>query len=65
LKICDFTTPELEKYLELCNFTEDEKEVFILLSKGLTRVQIADRTMMSISTIGRIKLKIEKKISRL
>lgn len=65
MKICDFVKPELDKFLEECNFTEEERQVFILLSKGCTVENTAEKCNMGISTIKRIKNRIWTKIERL
>ena len=41
MKIRDFTTPELNRFRELCNFTDDEMRYFNLRAKDKTNVQIA------------------------
>lgn len=65
MKMSEMTKPEVDKVLSLANLTKDELEVFLLLSKGYTRVQIEEETRLSIATIGRIKLRIENKIAKL
>jgi len=65
VKFSEMVKPEIDKYLETANFTKDEKDVFLLLTRGYTRVQISERTMYSVATIGRIKIRIENKINRL
>lgn len=41
MKIRDFTVPELNKFRELCNFTEDELMYFNLRAKDKSNIQIA------------------------
>ena len=41
MKLRDFTVPELNRFRELCNFTEDEMQYFNLRSKDKSNVQIA------------------------
>ena len=41
MKICDFTKPELDKFRDQCNFTEDERQCFDLKAKGLTNIQLS------------------------
>ena len=65
MKICDFTLPEINHFLEECNFTEDEKAVFIELSHGNTTENVAETCNMSISTTKRVKSRIWSKIERL
>lgn len=65
MRICDYTVPELERFIEQCNFTEDELAVFIELSHGKTQENTAEICNMSISTVKRIKARIWAKIERL
>lgn len=65
MKFSKMVKDDIDKVLELCNLTEDEEEVFILLSKGYTRIQIENDLSISSSTIGRIKNRIEDKIKRI
>lgn len=65
MKFSKMVRSEIQDVLERGNLTKDEEEVFILLSKGCSRVEIQEKTRLSIATIGRIKLRIESKISKL
>ena len=65
LKISDFTMPEIRYYLAECNFTADEKTVFIELSHGNTTENVAEICNMSVSTTKRIKNRIWTKIERI
>ena len=64
MKICDFTVPELNKFRELCNFTEDERTYFELRSKNKSNVQIAYEMHVSESTVSILARKVKKKILR-
>lgn len=64
MKICDFTVPELNKFRELCNFTEDERMYFELRSKNKSNVQIAYEMHISESTVSILARKVKKKILR-
>ena len=64
MKICDFTVPELNKFRELCNFTEDERMYFELRSKNKSNVQIAYEMHVSESTVSILACKVKKKILR-
>lgn len=64
MKICDFTVPELNKFRELCNFTEDERIYFELRSKNKSNVQIAYEMHVSESTVSILARKVKKKILR-
>ena len=41
MKICDFTTKELDKFRKECNFTEIESKCFELKAKDCTNVKLA------------------------
>lgn len=54
--LSSLTKPELEKLKEICNFTDDEEAIFNELSKGRSRVFIAEKCAVSCSTVSnRIK----------
>lgn len=65
MKICDFTRQEVEYYLIEGNFTKEEEEVYLMLSKGYTYEQVAELCNMGVSTIKRIKSRIWTKIERI
>lgn len=62
--LSSLTKPELEELKELLNLTEDELEVFSMLAKGKTLVEVSMENRISISTLKRriesIKRKVEK-----
>ena len=62
--ISSFTKPELDRFRENCNFTEDEASCFELKAKGYTNIQVAMNLNMSESkvavTMKRIRTKITK-----
>ena len=63
--LSSLTKPELEELRERLNLTDDEEMVFKGLSKGRSRIRIADDCMCATSTVdNRIKA-INKKINRL
>lgn len=66
MKICDFTVPELDRFRELCNFTEEESFLFEMRAKGksLVQVQISmhDLYPCSESKINRISKAVKRKI---
>lgn len=65
MKICDFTVPELDKFRELCNFTDDERMYFDLRAKNKSNVQIAYEMNVSESTVSVLARKVKKKIVRI
>ena len=62
--LSSLTKPELEELKELLNLTEDELEVFSMLAKGKTLVEVSMENRISVSTLKRriesIKRKVEK-----
>ena len=64
MKISDFTVPEVNRFLELCNFTKDEEEVFKLLSRGKSATYISNKINVSERTVYRMKKKMEIKIKK-
>lgn len=62
IKIYDFTKREIGLFLEECNFTEQERELFLLRSKYYTLEQAAEIMNVSSKTPYRINRKVKKKI---
>ena len=62
--VSDFTVPELDRFREQCNFIGFESRVFELRSKGNTLEEIAEILDMSVTHIGRISQKVNKKIKK-
>ena len=63
--LSSLTKPELEELKEQLNLSDDELEVFEHLSKNRNKACIADRCLVSVSTIdNRIKT-INSKLNRL
>lgn len=60
----DFTKPELDKFRELCNFTDDEMEYFNLKSKGKSNVEISLKMSVSESKVSKLARKVKSKIVR-
>lgn len=62
--LSSLTKPELNELRELLNLTDDEEMIFNELSKGRSKIFIADKCLLSASTIDRrikaIVCKIEK-----
>lgn len=59
------TKPELEVFLQNCNFSEEESIIFNMLSKNKSLTEISIQTGMSISTIRRRRITIQNKVERL
>ena len=62
--IYDFTKPELDRFRELCNFTEQEMEYFNLRAKGKSNVQIAMEMNVSEPQVSKLAKKVKSKILR-
>jgi len=64
LKICDFTKPELDKFRELCNFTDEEETYFNLKSKDKSNIEIAMAMNVSEAKVSILARKVKSKIIR-
>lgn len=63
--LSSLTKPELEELKDLLNLTDDEEMVFAQLSKGRSKIMVADNCQISERTVDcRIK-SINLKIARL
>lgn len=58
------TKPELEELEKYLNLTDDEEMVFRELARGKSRTAIADKCLVSASTISNRIKNIETKMSR-
>lgn len=56
--------PELEELKEVCNFTDDEKEVFDKLAKGQSVQAIALNSAIARSTVSNRVKSIQNKINK-
>lgn len=62
--IRDFTVPELDKFRELCNFTESELEYFNLRAKDKSNVQIALAMNISEAQVSKLAKRVKSKMLR-
>lgn len=62
MRICNLIKPELDYYLENCNFNEEETEVFRYLSKKDSYAWIAQELGASTATVGRMARNIREKM---
>lgn len=60
--ISDFTRPEIEYFLDNCNFTDVEQEFFMLRTKGITLDEISEIMNVSRRTCDTYSKKIKRKI---
>lgn len=62
MKIRDFTKPELDKFRELCNFTQDEMTYFNLRAKDKSNIQIAFEMNISEAQVSKLAKRVKNKI---
>ena len=65
MKFSELTKPELDIILKNANFTEEEEEIFKLLSRGKSIIEIAEHIMICERTVNRKVTKIKNKIDKL
>ena len=63
--LSSLTKPELEELKELLNLTDDEEMVFVQLSKGRSKIVVADNCRISERTVGNKIKSISEKVERL
>ena len=64
-QIYDFTVPELNKFRELCNFSEAELEYFNLRARHKSNVEIALTMHVSEAQVSKLARKVKDKIKRI
>ena len=64
MQIYDFTVPELNKFRELCNFSDAELEYFNLRAKHKSNVEIAMKMHVSEPQVSKLAKKVRSKIIR-
>ena len=64
MRIYEFTKPELDKFRNECNFTDEELECFNLKAKNKTNQSIAFNMNVSTSKVSYLTKKIKTKISK-
>ena len=64
MKIRDFTKPELDKFRELCNFTQDEMTYFNLRAKDKSNIQVAFEMNISEAQVSKLAKRVKSKIIR-
>lgn len=62
LKIPDFTKHEINKLIEYCNFTVQERQLFLLRNDEHSLEECAELMNVSESTIYRINKRMKNKI---
>ena len=61
----DYTKPELEYFIEQCNFTDSELEYFKLKSKDYSIVKISMEMNVSPSQVSNLAIRVKNKIKRI
>ena len=64
MKIRDFTVPELNRFRELCNFTDSELEFFNLRARDKSNVQIALEMNISEPQVSKLARRVKDKMKR-
>ncbi len=64
MKIRDFTVPELNKFRELCNFTDDELTYFNLRARDKSNTQIALEMNVSEAQVSKLAKRVKSKMLR-
>lgn len=64
MKIRDFTVPELDRFRELCNFTDSELECFNLRARDKSNVQIALEMNISEPQVSKLARRVKDKMKR-
>ena len=63
--LSSLTKPEVEDLKGQLNLTDDEEEVFMKLSKGKSKVRIADECLVSVGTVSNRIHTIQSKVNRI
>ncbi len=63
MKICDFTTKELEMFRKECNFTDIERQCFDLKARNKTNIELAMELNVCDSTISATMKSVRAKIT--
>lgn len=61
MKIRDFTVPELDRFRELCNFTDSELEFFNLRARDKSNVQISLEMNISEPQVSKLARRVRTK----
>lgn len=64
MQLYDFTVPELNRFRELCNFTDDERSYFELRSRKKSNVEIALSMNVSEAQVSKLARKVKDKMKR-
>ncbi len=64
MKLRDFTVPELDRFRELCNFTDSELEYFNLRARDKSNIEIALAMNVSEAQISKLAKRVKAKLLR-
>lgn len=64
MQIYDFTVPELNKLIELCNFSDAELEYFNLRAKHKSNIEISMVMHVSEAQVSKLARRVKNKIIR-
>ena len=60
----DYTKPELERFIERCNFTESEEQYFLLKARDWSNVKISMEMNISERQVNILAKRVKAKIAR-
>lgn len=64
MQIRDFTVPELDRFRELCNFTDEELTYFNLRARDMSNSQIALTMYISEAKVSVLAKRVKAKMIR-
>ena len=62
MRFCNLTGVDVRYYIDTCNFTEDEEEIFKRLARGKSIQEVADHFNCTVDCINKKVRKIKDKI---
>jgi len=62
MQIHAYTKPELDRFRELCNFTEEEMTYFDMKSKRKSHLEISMAMNISVSKVSLLSASVKRKI---
>ena len=64
MKLRDFTVPELDRFRELCNFTDAELQYFNLRARDRSNIEIAFEMNISDAQVSKLAKRVKSKMIR-
>lgn len=64
MKIRDFTVPELDRFRQLCNFSDSELAYFNLRARDKSNIQIALEMNVSEAQVSKLAKRVKSKMKR-